>query len=219
MVGLGNPGPRYAETRHNVGFWLVSVLAARAGSKFRSASRFLAEVADCDINGHRCYLAKPVTFMNRSGQAVAALAHYYRYSPEQILVIHDEIDLPPGVVRLKVGGGGSHRGLRDIIQALGSRDFLRLRLGVGHPGRSDEVTAYVLQHAPREEQALIEKALDRALEVLPSIVAGELQRAMNVLHAESHAPEPEHREGGDRAKPADPLAEPAVGRTGKQSGI
>lgn len=189
-----------------MGFWLVSVLAERARSNFRPASRFLAEIADCDINGRRCYLAKPVTFMNRSGQAVAALAHYYRYSPEQILVIHDEIDLPPGVVRLKAGGGGSHRGLRDIIQALGSRDFLRLRLGVGHPGRSDEVTAYVLHRAPREEQALIEKALERALEVFPSIIAGELQRAMNVLHAEPDVPKPERPEG-DRATPADPLAE------------
>lgn len=202
VVGLGNPGLRYAETRHNAGFWLVSALAERAGAKFRPVSRFLAEVADCEISGHRCHLAKPAIFMNRSGQAVAAMAHYYRYSPEQILVIHDEIDLPPGVVRLKAGGGGSHRGLRDIIQALGSRDFLRLRLGVGHPGRSDEVTAYVLQRAPREEQALTERALDRALELFPPIVAGELQRAMNILHAEPDAPKSACRED-DLAKPAD----------------
>jgi PTH1 family peptidyl-tRNA hydrolase len=201
VVGLGNPGRRYAETRHNAGFWLVSALAERAGARFRPVSRFLAELADWEINGHRCQIAKPATFMNRSGQAVAALAHYYRYSPEQLLVVHDEIDLPPGVVRLKAGGGGSHRGLRDIIQALGSRDFLRLRLGVGHPGRSDEVTAYVLQRAPTEEQVLIERALDRVLELFPSIVAGELQRAMNILHAEPDSPEPERRED-DLAKPA-----------------
>lgn len=205
VVGLGNPGPRYAETRHNAGFWLVSMLAERAGSRFKAVSRFLAEVADCEIDGHRCHLAKPGTFMNRSGQSVAALAHYYRYAPEQILVVHDEIDLPPGVVRLKAGGGGSHRGLRDIIQALGSRDFVRLRLGVGHPGRSDEVTSYVLQRAPKEEQALIERALDRALDVFPSILAGELQRAMNVLHAESDAHnEPQARED-ERSKPLDDL--------------
>jgi PTH1 family peptidyl-tRNA hydrolase len=206
VVGLGNPGPRYAATRHNAGFWLVSALAERAGTKFRSVSRFFAEVAECDINGHRCQLAKPVTFMNRSGQAVAALAHYYRYAPEQILIVHDEIDLPPGVVRLKAGGGGSHRGLRDIIQALGSRDFLRLRLGVGHPGRSDEVIAYVLQRAPREEQDLIERAVDRTLAVFPSIIAGELQRAMNVLHANPDVPKVEQGER-DVTKPANPLAE------------
>lgn len=171
-------------------------------------TRFFAEVADCEIDGHRCFLAKPVTFMNRSGQTVAALAHYYRYAPEQILVVHDEIDLPPGVVRVKAGGGGSHRGLRDIIQALGSRDFLRLRVGVGHPGRSDEVTAYVLERAPKEEEALIERALDRALAVFPAIVAGELQRAMNILHVDSEASTAQRAES-ERGKPADPLPEPS----------
>ncbi len=204
VIGLGNPGAQYAETRHNAGFWLVSALADRAQARFKLVSRFLAEVVDCDIDGNRCYLAKPVTFMNRSGQAVAALAHFYRVSPEQILVIHDEIDLPPGVVRLKAGGGSSHRGLRDIIQALGSREFLRLRLGVGHPGRSDEVTSYVLQRAPREEQSLMEKALDRALEVFPVIVAGEWQRAMNILHADPEVTRPLRREQ-DLTQSADPL--------------
>lgn len=206
VVGLGNPGARYTETRHNAGFWLVSLLAERAGAKFRPVSRFQGEVADCEITGHRCHLVKPATFMNRSGQTVAAFAHYYRYVPEQILVVHDEIDLPPGVARLKAGGGGSHRGLRDIIQALGSRDLVRLRLGVGHPGRSEEVTPYVLQRAPREEQALIELALDRAVDVFPLIIAGELQRAMNVLHAEPEAAKREPGEG-EPAEQASPLKE------------
>ncbi len=206
VLGLGNPGARYAETRHNAGFWLVSLLAERANVRFRPASRFQGEVADCEIGGHRCLLVKPATFMNRSGLTAAALAHYYRYCPEQILIVHDEIDLPPGVARLKAGGGGSHRGLRDIIQALGSRDFLRLRVGVGHPGRSEEVTPYVLARAPRAEQALIEQALDRVLDVFPSIVTGELQRAMNVLHAE-----PDPSKGtlpeGELTKQAAPLKE------------
>lgn len=206
MVGLGNPGAAYAETRHNAGFWLLSTLAVQKGAVFRPSSRFLSEVADYEVGGQRCQLVKPTTYMNRSGLAVAAIARFYRYAPEQILVVYDEIDLPPGVVRLKHRGGhGGHRGLRDIIENLGSDGFFRLRLGVGHPGRSDEVTAYVLRRAPKEEQILIEQAIGRALALFPEILAGEYQRVMNNLHRKSDVPKAS--EGEDPAAKATRLTE------------
>ena len=181
VVGLGNPGPRYAETRHNAGFWLVDRLAAAAGATFRMAGRFNGEVAD--LRTPPCRLLKPATFMNHSGQAVAAFMAYYRLEAERLLVVHDEIDLPPGAARLKRGGGhGGHNGLRDIMAALGARDFYRLRIGVGHPGHRDAVVSYVLQRPSRDEAAAMDDAIARAIKVMPLALDGAWERAMHALH-------------------------------------
>lgn len=183
VVGLGNPGPRYAETRHNVGFWFADRLASRYGATFQRAGRFYGELAQIESDG-RLWLLKPDTYMNRSGQSLAAMARYYRYAPEQILVAHDELDLPPGTVRLKRGGGhGGHNGLRDIMTQFGARDFLRLRIGIGHPGSSDQVTNYVLSRASREDETLIDEAIDEAVKIFPHILDGNLEKAMHVLHS------------------------------------
>jgi PTH1 family peptidyl-tRNA hydrolase len=182
VVGLGNPGPRYADTRHNAGFWLVDRLAAGRGSGFRRASRFHGEIAEVDLDG-RIWVLKPDTFMNRSGQAVVALTSFYRLPAEQVLIVHDDLDLPPGTVRLKRGGGhGGHNGLRDIVGQAGTPDFLRLRLGVGHPGPGADVVGYVLTRPPAEELRLIDEAIARALEVFPRIAAGEVDGVMNLLN-------------------------------------
>ncbi len=184
IVGLGNPGPEYAETRHNVGFWLVDRLAAQLSAQFRSESRYQGEVCRIGLAGRALWLLKPMTYMNRSGQAIAPLARFYKIPPEAILVVHDELDLPPGSVRLKRGGGhGGHNGLRDTIQQLGSADFLRLRLGIGHPGVGNDVVAYVLRRAPKAEQQLIDAAIAAALRELPSVVNGDTAAAMRTLHS------------------------------------
>ena len=183
IVGLGNPGPEHEATRHNAGFWFADGLAARGGVVLRPESRFHGELGHIHVDGHDCRLLKPATFMNRSGQSVAATAHYFRIPPEAILVAHDELDLPPGVVRLKQGGGhGGHNGLRDIMAALGSRDFLRLRVGIGHPGDSRQVTPYVLGRPPPAELAAIEDGLRRVEGSLGLILAGETGKVMNSLH-------------------------------------
>lgn len=184
IAGLGNPGAEYRETRHNAGFWLLDEFARRVGVEFRSERRFQAETARAELDGHPCHLLKPMTFMNRSGQAVAALARYYRIPVERILVVHDEIDLPPGAARFKRGGGhGGHNGLRDIIEVFGgATDFLRLRLGVGRPGSSSEVVNYVLHPPSIADRALIQGAVEEAIAVLPLAVSGQPERAMNHLH-------------------------------------
>jgi len=183
IVGLGNPGARYEGTRHNAGFWFVEALARQAQAPWRQEARFHGEVARAPVAGRDCWLLRPLTYMNRSGQAVAALARYYRIPPEAVLVAHDELDLPPGTARLKRGGGhAGHNGLRSIQQELGGAGFLRLRLGIGHPGSKELVTPYVLGRPPAEEEARIREAVARALEVLPELMAGDLQRAMHRLH-------------------------------------
>lgn len=184
IVGLGNPGTQYEQTRHNAGFWFVEAVARRHGGSFKSESKFHGEACKVLVDGNELWLLKPMTFMNKSGQAVAALARFYKIAPENILVAHDELDLPPGTVRLKQGGGhGGHNGLRDTIAQLGgSRDFQRLRIGIGHPGHSSQVTGYVLGKAPADEQRLMEEAIDDALDILPLALGGEMQKAMNQLH-------------------------------------
>lgn len=184
IVGLGNPGTQYEQTRHNAGFWFVEAVARRHGGIFKSESKFHGEACKVLVDGNELWLLKPMTFMNKSGQAVAALARFYKIAPENILVAHDELDLPPGTVRLKQGGGhGGHNGLRDTIAQLGgSRDFQRLRIGIGHPGHSSQVTGYVLGKAPADEQRLMEEAIDDALDILPLALGGEMQKAMNQLH-------------------------------------
>ena len=184
IVGLGNPGPRYDRTRHNAGFWFLDALAARYHCELRPESRFKGAVGRCSIAGQDCRLLRPDTFMNRSGEAVATVAGFYRIPPEAILVAHDELDLDPGVVRLKRGGGhGGHNVLRDTSTRLGSKDFLRLRIGIGHPGHKDQVVDYVLQKPSPDDRIAIERAIDRALEVVPEVISGGLERAMNSLHA------------------------------------
>lgn len=184
IVGLGNPGAQYEQTRHNAGFWFVEAVARRHGGSLKSENKFHGEACKVFVDGKELWLLKPMTFMNKSGQAISALARFYKIEPENILVAHDELDLPPGAIRLKQGGGhGGHNGLRDTIAQLGgSRDFQRLRIGIGHPGHSSQVTGYVLGKAPADEQRLIEQAIDDALDILPLAVNGELQKAMNQLH-------------------------------------
>ncbi len=185
IAGLGNPGDKYSQTRHNAGFWLLDALARRLGAEFMPEPRFNGETANGEIGGRRVRLIKPATFMNLSGQAVGAVARYFRIAPESVLVVHDEIDLPPGVVRIKRGGGhGGHNGLRDIVSVFGGdAGFLRLRIGVGHPGNADEVVDYVLKTPPADERSLILEAIDRALAVLAQVVAGDTEKAMHRLHS------------------------------------
>jgi PTH1 family peptidyl-tRNA hydrolase len=183
IVGLGNPGPEYAETRHNAGFRFLDALLAGSGEVLRREPRFSAEVARLRIAGREVWLLAPQTYMNHSGEAVAKFARYYRIAPASILVVHDEIDLPPGAVRLKFGGGdGGHNGLKDIAARLGTADYARLRIGVGHPGSASQVVSYVLKRAPAAEQELIDAAIARARNHIEEIVQGQFQKVMNVLH-------------------------------------
>ncbi len=183
IVGLGNPGAQYQRTRHNAGWWLIDSLLTRQRGQWRLESSLQAELARACIDGAELWLAKPMTYMNRSGAAVAAVAHFYRIEPSEILVVHDEIDLPPGVARFKQGGGhGGHNGLRDVIAHLGA-EFWRLRLGVGHPGARDLVLDAVLDRPTAAEQQLIDDAIGRALEALPELLRGDAQKAMHRLHS------------------------------------
>lgn len=186
IVGLGNPGPQYEATRHNAGFWFVEQVARQHGAQFRFEAKFHGELAKLSIAERDVWLLKPQTFMNRSGQSVAAVARFYKIPLEHMLVVHDELDLPPGTARLKRGGGhGGHNGLRDIVAQMGGRDFMRLRIGIGHPGHSKQVSHYVLSRAAAEDQGLIEASIDAALAVLPQVVGGEFQKAMNTLHSDN----------------------------------
>lgn len=184
VVGLGNPGPAYERTRHNAGFWFVDALAQRHAGRFRVDPKLNAETCQISVDEQPIWLLKPLAFMNRSGHAVARLAGFYKFPLPTILVAHDELDLPPGVVRLKrAGGHGGHNGLRDVIAQCGGNDFLRLRLGIGHPGTAAEVVDFVLRKAPASEQALIEQALDDAVRAFPAVARGELDKVMNTLHS------------------------------------
>lgn len=183
IVGLGNPGPEYSATRHNAGFWCIDRLADQTGSSFRSENKFHGELARMSLRGTDCWLLKPTTFMNESGRSVQALLSFYKIDIAQTLVIHDEIDLPPGTTRLKSGGGhGGHNGLRDIIQKTGSNVFHRVRIGVGHPGSKEKVISSVLGRASAEEQELIDASIDDVLDLMPDIIAGNFQKAMTTLH-------------------------------------
>lgn len=162
----------------------MEALARQSNGSFKADGKFFGEVAKVRIGGNEVWLLKPDTFMNRSGQSISALARFYKIGLDQILVAHDELDIPPGDIRLKIGGGhGGHNGLRDTITQMGGNTFLRLRIGIGHPGHSSQVTGFVLGKAPVSEQSLIEEAIERALKVMPLAVSGELQKAMNELHS------------------------------------
>ena len=183
VAGLGNPGAKYEQTRHNAGFWFVDEVARQGNARFKSESKYKSEVARCSIAGNDCRLQKPMDFMNRSGLPVASLAAFYQIPRSSILIVHDDLDLPPGTVKLKRGGGhGGHNGLRDLIPHLGGNDFLRLRIGIGHPGHRDDVVGYVLKNASRDERAIIDRAIDEAVKVLPDIISGDFDKAMKELH-------------------------------------
>jgi peptidyl-tRNA hydrolase, PTH1 family len=183
IVGLGNPGAEYARTRHNAGFWLVEEVARRHGGNFRFEGKHQAELARVRIGGDEVWLAKPMTFMNRSGGPVSSVLGFYKISPRDMLVAHDEIDLPGGTVRLKDGGGhGGHNGLRDIIAAQGDA-FWRLRIGVGHPGAAREVVDFVLTQAGKDEQRAIDETIVAGADAIEEALRSGAQIAMNKLHA------------------------------------
>jgi PTH1 family peptidyl-tRNA hydrolase len=182
IAGLGNPEDRYERTLHNAGFWFADALARKFGGHFRFEKKFDADICRVKIHGEDVWLVKPQSYMNHSGTPVRGLLDYYRLGLGELLVAHDEIDLPPGTVRIKDGGGhGGHNGLRDIIRHCGA-DFLRLRLGVGHPGEKDKVTSYVLKPGSAEVEAAIEHNIDEAVAVLPELVDGDINAAMKKLH-------------------------------------
>ena len=183
VAGLGNPGAKYEQTRHNAGFWFVDELARRYSAQLRSESKYKSEVARCTIDGRDCRLQKPMDYMNCSGQPVAALAGFYRIPRQGILVVHDDLDLPVGTIKLKKSGGhGGHNGLRDLISHLGGNDFLRLRIGIGHPGHRDDVVDYVLKNASREDRAAIDQAIADAIDIMPQLLAGDIEAATKQLH-------------------------------------
>src|SRR5690242_10699584 len=200
IVGLGNPGREYEGTRHNAGYWWVDAIAGRKKARWSKESKFSGWTTRVEEGSSVFWLLKPATFMNESGRSVSAFLRFYRIAPEEMLVVHDELDLPPGAVKLKRGGGtGGHNGLSDIAEALDSKDFWRLRIGIGHPGHKDLVADYVLDKARRAEEDAIGPAFERSLELLPKLATGRLNDAMTWLHT---APKPTPEAG-----PAGPTAD------------
>jgi PTH1 family peptidyl-tRNA hydrolase len=187
IAGLGNPGPEHRLTRHNAGFWFVDALARAQGAQFRAHARYQGEVCRVSLDGRDVTLLKPQTYMNRSGLSIRSLLDYVKAPVSELLVVHDELDLPPGTARFKLGGGhGGHNGLRDTITHCGP-EFWRLRLGIGHPGDKSQVIDYVLQRAsPQEEQSIVQ-SVDAALQALPVFVRDGAEKAMHVLHSTKQA--------------------------------
>lgn len=182
FVGLGNPGDKYEKTRHNAGFWWVDTIAAQTNSKLANDAKMFGIVGKVHSSQDK-WLLKPTTFMNLSGKAVAALANYYKISADEILVIHDELDLPPGGIKLKFGGGhGGHNGLKDIHAALGTPNYWRLRVGIGHPGDRNEVVNFVLKSPLKDEQTAIDESINESSKLLGLLLAGEFENAMLKLH-------------------------------------
>jgi len=206
VVGLGNPGKEYERTRHNAGFWLVERFASANGVMLRKDGKFQALVG----RHEQAFLLMPQSFMNGSGRAVQMLAGFFKIKPEETLVVHDELDFTPGVARVKQGGGiAGHNGLKDISQRLGSHDYWRLRIGIGHPGDKDAVADYVLQKPSAEDKTAIDQAIDRALQVLPQMIAGDMQSATQKLHSgEPKQGEPKAVEKKEPPKKDAPVKEP-----------
>lgn len=191
IVGLGNPGPTNFLDRHNAGFWFVDVLARRYGGEFRPEIKFHGDLCRIEIDGHDMRLLKPTTYMNRSGLSIQSVAAYYKLVNRQMLIAHDDLDLPPGKIKLKRGGGhGGHNGLRDTISHMGN-DFFRLRIGIGHPGNKEDVIDYVLRRPSKEDEAHIIHAIEDAVEVMPLLLAEGEQKAMNKLHSRDVVPKPD----------------------------
>jgi PTH1 family peptidyl-tRNA hydrolase len=183
IVGLGNPGPEHARTRHNAGFWFIDALAGACGGRFGLESKLHGETAKIHVDGQAIWLLRPATFMNLSGRSIAAALRYWKIEPEDCLVAHDDLDLPPGTARLKFDGGhGGQNGLRDTVQVLGHGRFHRLRIGIGHPGHKDRVTPWVLGRPGKDDEASILRAIDDAIQVLPLAISGDLNEAMKRLH-------------------------------------
>ena len=183
IVGLGNPGSQYTNTRHNAGFWFVDALCKKYGFDLKDNKKFYGEAANVDINNHSVWLLKPMTYMNHSGKALQSITQFYKIKPEEILVAYDELDLPPGTVKLKKGGGhGGHNGLRDIISLIGSNEFYRIRLGIGHPGHKSKVVSWVLNRASSDDEISINNAIDKSLAVLEDLLDGQLEKATRELH-------------------------------------
>jgi PTH1 family peptidyl-tRNA hydrolase len=184
IAGLGNPEDKYERTLHNVGFWFVDELARKYGGSFRYERKFDADYCRINLHGEDVWLVKPQSYMNCSGQPIRAVLDYYRLRTDELLVAHDEIDLPPGTVRLKAGGGhGGHNGLRDTIRHCGA-EFLRLRLGVGHPGEKHKVTGHVLRRGSTDTEVAVERNIDDAVAVMPDVVDGNINAAMKKLHTQ-----------------------------------
>lgn len=184
IVGLGNPGSEYEQTRHNAGFWFIDELAWQYKATLKEEKKFFGSVARISISGSDLWLLKPSTFMNRSGQAVAALAQFYKIKPEEILAVHDELDIPCGRIKFKLGGGnGGHNGLKDIQARLGTPDFYRLRLGIDHPGDRNLVVGYVLNKPSPEHRQQIDEAINKSLKAVPMLLAGEWEEAVRFLHS------------------------------------
>ena len=186
IAGLGNPGPDYSRTRHNAGFWFLDAILAAHGGRLSTEKKLNAELGRIKIGGDEVWLLKPLTFMNVSGQPVGAAMRYFKFEPDQLLVAYDELDLPPGTARLKFDGGhGGHNGMRDIFAHLGSGAFHRLRIGIGHPGRKELVTPWVLSRPSQDQEKQILNSFARALTVLPDLLSGAHERAMLNLHTTS----------------------------------
>ena len=202
-------------TRHNAGFWLADRLADRLGAAFRPARRFSLDACEAGTPAGRVRLVKPTTYMNRSGQAVGSIAEYFRIEPEAILVVHDDLDLPPGTVRLKEGGGhGGHNGLRDIAAHLGTREFVRVRLGIGRPVRGMDAIDYVLQRPGAEERRLIDEAIEQVLDWSTTVLAGDLQRVMKALHTKRDHGAPASETGDGRGQDGDPAGNDSLAAPG-----
>ena len=211
FVGLGNPGPEYEATRHNAGFWWVDALAAKLGARLVAERSWHGHVARANVAGSTVWLLQPMTFMNRSGQSVAALARFYKIAPAEVLVVHDELDLAPGQAKLKCGGGsGGHNGLKDIHAQLGSADFWRLRLGIGHPGVKAEVIDYVLRKPSPEQREAILASIERTLAASPELIAGAMDRATMKIHAGPPRPRPPRKPAPDVSGPPSAPAAPAA---------
>ena len=185
IAGLGNPGEKHQSTRHNAGFWFVDALASRESAIFKHDSKFKGEVAHFSSQGKKMWLLKPQTYMNDSGESLRSFCDFYKIPTEQILVVHDEIDLPPGEAKIKWSGGhGGHNGLRSIFAHL-NNDFWRLRIGVGHPGHKDEVVNYVLKITSKQDRIEIDKAVDEAMSTIEDCIQGDMEAAMKKLHTKN----------------------------------
>jgi peptidyl-tRNA hydrolase, PTH1 family len=209
FVGLGNPGPEYAATRHNAGFWWLDEVARKLGATLVPERSYYGLVARVNRPDGPIWLLAPMTFMNLSGKAVAPLARFFKIAPEEILVAHDELDLMPGHVKMKLGGShAGHNGLKDIHAQLGSGDYWRLRLGIGHPGVKSEVVDYVLRKPPLEEREAILKAIDQSMQALDQMLAGDMDKALMTVHARPPRPKPPRPPKPETQPAADPQETP-----------
>jgi len=209
LVGLGNPGPEYEATRHNAGFWWIDEVARKLGATLIPERSYFGLVARVNRPDGPIWLLEPMTFMNLSGKSVAALARFFKIAPNEILVAHDELDLMPGQMKMKLGGShAGHNGLKDIHAQLGTADYWRLRLGIGHPGVKAEVINYVLRKPPLEQREAIEKAIEQSLPALDLLLAGDMERAMMKIHAKPPRPKPPKPEPRPEPEP-DPQENPS----------